>query len=241
MEDLSQWVREARWWVRRCWCCGEEENEHVRWKREVKEDEKGCEEEVMVEELSLRKSRSSTSLPPADVSLLVSCFFFQSSITFYSAPVVTFDWLLIFDDTSPGLLTVFSSSTANLWVFFFTMCNLLSFPRFDATGVFKVSELFINVLGWFYKRLKRSYWSDLCLCVSAASGHGRLVPVIPVGLSVSLVSHSAGPTVPHAARTQQQRPAEMENLPERVYLGQKHITPVSYFRESNPNSHPFLS
>lgn len=51
MEDLYRWVR-------RC-CCGEEEED---------EEEKGRrEEEVKMEELSFRKSRSSTSLPPAEV------------------------------------------------------------------------------------------------------------------------------------------------------------------------------
>lgn len=60
--DMSRWVREAGCWVRRC-CCGEEEEEKGR--REVEEDEE--EEEVKMEELRLRKSRSSTSLPPAEV------------------------------------------------------------------------------------------------------------------------------------------------------------------------------
>lgn len=64
MEDVSRWVREAGCWVRRC-CCGEEEEdeeEEEKGRREVEE-----EEEVKMEELCLRKSRSSTSLPPAEV------------------------------------------------------------------------------------------------------------------------------------------------------------------------------
>ncbi|KAM8722048.1 cyclin-dependent kinase 15 [Acanthopagrus schlegelii] len=70
MEDLSQWVREAGWWVRRC-CCGEEEEEAEekgrREEEEEEEDDEEEEEEVKMEEFSFRKSRSSTSLPPAEV------------------------------------------------------------------------------------------------------------------------------------------------------------------------------
>ncbi|XP_044200316.1 cyclin-dependent kinase 15 [Thunnus albacares] len=63
MEDLSRWVREAGWWVRRC-CCGEEEEDgEEKGGREEEEEE----EEVKMEELSFRKSRSSTSLPPAEL------------------------------------------------------------------------------------------------------------------------------------------------------------------------------
>ena len=65
MEDLSRWVREAGWWVRRC-CCGEEEEEE-KGRREEEEEEDDEEEEVKMEEFSFRKSRSSTSLPPAEV------------------------------------------------------------------------------------------------------------------------------------------------------------------------------
>lgn len=62
MEELSRWVREAGRFVRRCCCGEEEENEEEKRRREEQE-----EEEVKMEELSFRKSRSSTSLPPAEV------------------------------------------------------------------------------------------------------------------------------------------------------------------------------
>ncbi|XP_039979005.1 cyclin-dependent kinase 15 [Xiphias gladius] len=62
MEDLSRWVREAGWWVRRCCCCGEKDEEE-RGRRDEEEEE----EEVKLEELGLRKSRSATSLPPAEL------------------------------------------------------------------------------------------------------------------------------------------------------------------------------
>lgn len=63
MEDLSRWAREAGWWVRRC-CCGEvQDNEEEKGRREEEDEE----EEVKMEELRFRKSRSSTSLPPAEV------------------------------------------------------------------------------------------------------------------------------------------------------------------------------
>ncbi|KAG7232501.1 hypothetical protein INR49_008795 [Caranx melampygus] len=66
MEDMSRWVREAGWWVRRC-CCGEEEEEEEKGERDEDEEEDGEEEEeVKMEEFSFRKSRSSTSLPPAE-------------------------------------------------------------------------------------------------------------------------------------------------------------------------------
>ncbi|XP_018518267.2 LOW QUALITY PROTEIN: cyclin-dependent kinase 15-like [Lates calcarifer] len=65
MENLSRWVREAGWWVRRC-CCGEEdEDEEEKGRRDEEEEEE--EVEVKLEELSFRKSRSSTSLPAAEV------------------------------------------------------------------------------------------------------------------------------------------------------------------------------
>ncbi len=70
MEDLSRWVRETRWWVRRCCCGGEEENEGEKPRGEVEDDEEEeeeVEEEMKMEELSFRKSRSSSSLPPAEV------------------------------------------------------------------------------------------------------------------------------------------------------------------------------
>uniref|UniRef100_UPI0037E7F18F cyclin-dependent kinase 15 n=1 Tax=Semicossyphus pulcher TaxID=241346 RepID=UPI0037E7F18F len=65
MEGLSRWVTEAGWWVRRC-CCGEEDEEEKERREEdyYKEEE---EEEVKMEELSFRKSRSSASLPPAEL------------------------------------------------------------------------------------------------------------------------------------------------------------------------------
>ncbi|XP_041822615.1 cyclin-dependent kinase 15 [Chelmon rostratus] len=63
MEDLRRWVREAGRWVRKC-CCGEEEDEEEKGRTE-EEDE----EEVKMEELRFRKSRSSTSLPPAELDL----------------------------------------------------------------------------------------------------------------------------------------------------------------------------
>ncbi|XP_070786588.1 cyclin-dependent kinase 15 [Enoplosus armatus] len=67
MEDLSRWVREARGWVRRC-CCGEEEEpDEEKGRRGVEEEEDEEEEEVKMEELSFRKSRSSTSLPSAEL------------------------------------------------------------------------------------------------------------------------------------------------------------------------------
>ncbi|XP_045906840.1 cyclin-dependent kinase 15 [Micropterus dolomieu] len=63
MEDLSRWAREAGWWVRRC-CCGEvQDNEEEKGRGEEDEEE----EEVKMEELRFRKSRSSTSLPPAEL------------------------------------------------------------------------------------------------------------------------------------------------------------------------------
>lgn len=68
MENLSRWVREAGWWVRRC-CCGEEdEDEEEKGRRDEEEEEE--EVEVKLEELSFRKSRSSTSLPAAEVKLI---------------------------------------------------------------------------------------------------------------------------------------------------------------------------
>lgn len=64
MEDLSRWAREAGWWVRRC-CCGEvQDNEEEKGRGEEEDEE---EEEVKMEELRFRKSRSSTSLPPAEL------------------------------------------------------------------------------------------------------------------------------------------------------------------------------
>ncbi|KAL7370208.1 hypothetical protein ABVT39_022200 [Epinephelus coioides] len=68
MEDLSRWVTEAGRWVRRC-CCGEEdEDEEEKGRREgEEEEEEEEEEEVKMEGLSFRKSRSSTSLPPAEL------------------------------------------------------------------------------------------------------------------------------------------------------------------------------
>ncbi|XP_044043514.1 cyclin-dependent kinase 15 isoform X2 [Siniperca chuatsi] len=66
MEGLSRWVREARFWVRRC-CCGEEEEDEEEKGRREEEEEDEEEEEVKMEELSFRKSRSSTSLPPAEL------------------------------------------------------------------------------------------------------------------------------------------------------------------------------
>ncbi|KAG7215074.1 hypothetical protein INR49_022799 [Caranx melampygus] len=69
MEDMSRWVREAGWWVRRC-CCGEEEEEEEKGERDEDEEEDGEEEEeVKMEEFSFRKSRSSTSLPPAELDV----------------------------------------------------------------------------------------------------------------------------------------------------------------------------
>ncbi|XP_068586025.1 cyclin-dependent kinase 15 isoform X2 [Cebidichthys violaceus] len=64
MEDCCRWVREAGWWVRRC-CSGEEEDDDE--EKEGRREEEEEEEEVKMEELSLRKSRSSTSLPPAEL------------------------------------------------------------------------------------------------------------------------------------------------------------------------------
>nr|XP_020447698.1 cyclin-dependent kinase 15 isoform X2 [Monopterus albus] len=60
MEDLSRWVREARCWMRRCCCGEEEEDEEKKGKREEGD------EEVEMEDLSCRKSRSSTWPPPAE-------------------------------------------------------------------------------------------------------------------------------------------------------------------------------
>ncbi|XP_054480014.1 cyclin-dependent kinase 15 [Anoplopoma fimbria] len=64
MEDGCRRVREAGWWVRSC-CCGEEDDEEE--ERGGKEEEEEEEEEVKMEEFSFRKSRCSTSLPPAEV------------------------------------------------------------------------------------------------------------------------------------------------------------------------------
>lgn len=61
MEELCQWAREAGRWVRRC-CCGEEEEQKGRRQEEGEE-----EEEVKMEEVNFRKSRSSASLPAAEV------------------------------------------------------------------------------------------------------------------------------------------------------------------------------
>lgn len=65
MEDVFRWAREARCWVRRC-CCGEKEEQEEEDKGGPEAREKE-EEEVKMRELCLRKSRSSTSLPPAVV------------------------------------------------------------------------------------------------------------------------------------------------------------------------------
>ncbi|XP_056226788.1 cyclin-dependent kinase 15 isoform X1 [Seriola aureovittata] len=65
MEDLSRWVSEAGWWVRRC-CCGEQDEEEKE-RRDEDDDDDGEEEEVKMEDLGFRKSRSSTSLPPAEL------------------------------------------------------------------------------------------------------------------------------------------------------------------------------
>lgn len=53
-------MEEASRWVRRCCCCSKKEEES--------EENRGeAEEEVKIEEVCLRKSRSSLSLPPAQV------------------------------------------------------------------------------------------------------------------------------------------------------------------------------
>lgn len=89
MEDLSRWVREAGWWVRRC-CCGEEdEDEEEKGRREEEEDDE--EEEVKMKGLSFRKSRSSTSLPPAEVFDKT-----DHSCVSNTTPGFHFSWLNIF-------------------------------------------------------------------------------------------------------------------------------------------------
>lgn len=57
-------MEEASRWVRRCWCCCSKEEENEENRRE-------SEEEVKIEEVCLRKSRSSLSLPPAQVCALI--------------------------------------------------------------------------------------------------------------------------------------------------------------------------
>lgn len=56
-------MEEASRWVRRCCCCYKKEEES-------EENREEPEEEVKIEEVCLRKSRSSLSLPPAQVGAL---------------------------------------------------------------------------------------------------------------------------------------------------------------------------
>lgn len=56
-------MEEASRWVRRCCCCYEKEEEN-------EENREEPEEEVKIEEVCLKKSRSSLSLPPAQVGAL---------------------------------------------------------------------------------------------------------------------------------------------------------------------------
>lgn len=59
-------MEEASRWVRRCCCCYKKEEESEENRGEPEEEE----EEVKIEEVCLRKSRSSLSLPPAQVGAL---------------------------------------------------------------------------------------------------------------------------------------------------------------------------
>ncbi|XP_040029709.2 cyclin-dependent kinase 15 [Gasterosteus aculeatus] len=73
MEDWCRWVRETRWWVKRCGCSvvvDDDDDDEERGRKEEEEDEE--ENKVKMEELSLRKS-SSTSLPPAELDPVRSC------------------------------------------------------------------------------------------------------------------------------------------------------------------------
>lgn len=71
MEDVSRWLRRCCWMRRCCW-----------WAEDVQEEEDGgrrdgddkLAEEVKMEEVRLRKSRSSSSLPPAEVCGPTGCF-----------------------------------------------------------------------------------------------------------------------------------------------------------------------
>ncbi|XP_068165417.1 cyclin-dependent kinase 15 isoform X2 [Antennarius striatus] len=66
MDGVSQWVREAGRWVRRCCCIDEEEDEEKK-KRPEEDDDEEQEEELEMEECSFRRSKSSTSLPPVEL------------------------------------------------------------------------------------------------------------------------------------------------------------------------------
>lgn len=57
-------MEEASRWVRRCCCCYKKEEKSEENREEPEE------EEVKIEEVCLRKSRSSLSLPPAQVGAL---------------------------------------------------------------------------------------------------------------------------------------------------------------------------
>ncbi|XP_074520558.1 cyclin-dependent kinase 15 [Halichoeres trimaculatus] len=63
MEELSRWATEVRSWARRC-CCGEEDPEEGGGREGAKEEEEEEEEEVVVD---FGKSKSSASLPPAEL------------------------------------------------------------------------------------------------------------------------------------------------------------------------------
>lgn len=63
MEDLSRCMMEAGQWVKSCCCCGEDDDDEE--DKERSEEDEGDDKE----EVSLRISRSWTSLPPDEVSL----------------------------------------------------------------------------------------------------------------------------------------------------------------------------
>ncbi|KAL6115079.1 cdk15 [Pungitius sinensis] len=69
MVDWCRWVRETRWWVKSCSCSEVVDDEEERGRREEEKDE---EDKVKMEELSLRRS-SSTSLPPSELDPVRSC------------------------------------------------------------------------------------------------------------------------------------------------------------------------
>uniref|UniRef100_UPI003AADC270 cyclin-dependent kinase 15 n=1 Tax=Centroberyx gerrardi TaxID=166262 RepID=UPI003AADC270 len=68
MEDWARWVRGVGTeCVRRCWCCGEEEEEEEEEGGGRGEEEEEEEEEVEMAGFTFGKSRSSSSLPPAEL------------------------------------------------------------------------------------------------------------------------------------------------------------------------------
>lgn len=72
MEDESRWLRRCCWMRRCCWWAEEVQEEEEYGERQDGEEELA--EEVKMEEVRLRKSWSSSSLPPAEVCGLTSCF-----------------------------------------------------------------------------------------------------------------------------------------------------------------------